>query len=101
KRDAGKHQQAIAQIAEHDKQQEEDAQQYDRYDELQALSGRLQLLKSPAPGQPVARRQAHSLNTRLRVAHKRTDIAPTHIGADNDPALAVFAADLIGSGREV
>ena len=43
----------------------------------------------------------HALQRLLCIGHERAHIPPAHIGADNDAALAIFAADLIGAGSQL
>ena len=62
----------------------------------------MQLLELAAPAGPVAGRNADLCLQLLRCfRNKRADIASAHVGADDDAALAVFAADLVRPRRHV
>eukprot|EP01022_Parablepharisma_sp_SALTPOND_P027440 TRINITY_DN665_c0_g9_i1.p1 TRINITY_DN665_c0_g9~~TRINITY_DN665_c0_g9_i1.p1 ORF type:complete len:1867 (+),score=739.92 TRINITY_DN665_c0_g9_i1:18974-24574(+) len=96
---AGKHQQAILDVVEHRKQQHEHHQQRHRNDHLQSSRGRLQVLELATPGGPVTGRYLDlGLQRLFGIGHEGAQVAPAHVGADHDAALAIFAADLVGAG---
>ena len=60
------------------------------------------MLKRATVVQPVPGRQVDLvIDALLRFCHERTEVAPTHVGCDHDPTLAVLPADLCGSGGEL